>query len=191
MISSEEKILQRVHRNWGWITALGVVLLVFGTFILTSPLQLFVASLTIEVLISMGLAIAGILQIVIGWGAGKAGDGWWQFLGGFVYFLGGVFLLFHPTAALVSLLVVVALVLLADGFATAMFSMRLKNKKSRVWGIISAACSILIGVLLLSGLPGTAAWALGFLVGVAFVFEGIGFVVLGLEARTFETPGTH
>jgi len=96
----KENIKIGLRNSWGWITALGVLMMLFGAFIVTSPLKLFTASLTIEVLIALGLAVTGILQFIHAWHEKKLRGRVWYALGGLVYALGGLFLIFHPTRGL-------------------------------------------------------------------------------------------
>ncbi len=56
----------------------------------------------------------------------------------------------------------------------------------RRWGWLVAAgvASIVVGVLLLLGWPGTALWATGLLLGVNLIFTGVTNTTLALTART-------
>jgi hypothetical protein len=52
-----------LHHSWGWLLALGIVLILFGGLILTTPLG---SSLTTEIWIAMALVAAGALQLAHG-----------------------------------------------------------------------------------------------------------------------------
>ncbi|MDB6047107.1 MAG: hypothetical protein JWM63_5658, partial [Gammaproteobacteria bacterium] len=58
------------------------------------------------------------------------------------------------------------------------------------WGWLVAAgfASILVGVILLLGWPGTALWATGLLLGVNLIFGGITNTTLALAARKSASP---
>ena len=56
----------RLHQSWGWLLALGVVLILFGGLILTTPLGVVTATLTTEIWIAAALVVAGVLQLAHG-----------------------------------------------------------------------------------------------------------------------------
>lgn len=181
----KENFQLSLHDSWGWIAALGVIMIIFGAFIIATPMQLFTASLTIEALIAIGLIVSGGLQFAHALHEPKLRRRAWYLLGGVIYAVGGLFLAFHPTTGLVSLVLLLAIVMLADGVSMAVFGFGLKGQKGRVWVISSGIASFLIGLILFTGLPGTATWVLGLFVGIAFLVEGISFTLLGFEARRF------
>jgi len=49
--------------------------------------------------------------------------------------------------------------------------------------LVSGLLDILLGGILLSGLPGTALWALGMLIGINMLFGGTSLVAMALQAR--------
>jgi uncharacterized membrane protein HdeD (DUF308 family) len=42
---------------------------------------------------------------------------------------------------------------------------------------------LILAAIIISGLPGTAAWALGLLVGINMVFGGTALIAMALQAR--------
>jgi uncharacterized membrane protein HdeD (DUF308 family) len=56
----------KLHQSWGWLLALGVVLILFGFLILTTPMGVVTASLTTEMWIALALVAAGVLQLMHG-----------------------------------------------------------------------------------------------------------------------------
>ncbi len=53
----------RLHHSWGWLLALGVVLILFGGLILTTPLGVVTATLTTEIWIAAALVVAGLASL--------------------------------------------------------------------------------------------------------------------------------
>ncbi len=80
----------KLHHSWGWLLALGVVLILFGGLILTTPLGVITATLTTEIWIAAALVVAGVLQLA----HGLKTTGWsgrlWQMVGGVVFIIGGL-----------------------------------------------------------------------------------------------------
>ena len=46
------------------------------------------------------------------------------------------------------------------------------------WTYLSAACSIVLGLLVFSGWPGSAVWLIGLLVGIDLLFYGWALIAL-------------
>jgi len=172
-----------LRNSWGWITALGMLMMLFGAFIVISPLNLFTASLTIEVLVALGLCVTGILQFMHAWHEKNLQGRMWYALGGLVYALGGLFLIFHPTAGLVSMVLLLAIIMVADGIFMTILGLQSRGRKGWLWLLASGAVSVLVGAILFTDIKSSSSWALGFFVGVAFLVEGVSFTSLGIEAR--------
>ena len=51
------------------------------------------------------------------------------------------------------------------------------------WMLASGILDIVLGVLLILGLPGTALWAIGLLLGLNLLFGGWALILMALHAR--------
>jgi uncharacterized membrane protein HdeD (DUF308 family) len=49
--------------------------------------------------------------------------------------------------------------------------------------LVSGIVDIILAAIILAGLPGTAVWALGLLVGINMIFGGSALVAMALHAR--------
>ena len=52
------------------------------------------------------------------------------------------------------------------------------------WMLVSGVIDLVLAGIILAGLPGTAAWALGLLVGVNMIFGGAALIAIALHARS-------
>jgi uncharacterized membrane protein HdeD (DUF308 family) len=52
------------------------------------------------------------------------------------------------------------------------------------WMLVSGIIDLVLAVIIFAGLPGTAAWALGLLVGINMVFGGVALAAIALHARS-------
>jgi uncharacterized membrane protein HdeD (DUF308 family) len=57
---------------------------------------------------------------------------------------------------------------------------RMRPQTGWVWMLISGAIAFVLGLLIFAGLPGTALWAIGLLVGVNLLSSGLAYLFLGL-----------
>ena len=50
--------------------------------------------------------------------------------------------------------------------------------------LVSGIVDLILAAIILAGLPGTAAWALGLLVGINMLFGGSAMIAMALHARS-------
>jgi len=173
----------KLHQSWGWLLALGIVLILFGFLILTTPMGVVTASLTTEIWIAIAMVAAGVLQLMHGIRAGEWSHASWQMLGGAIFIVGGILIFLYPTLGLVSLTMLIAITLVAQGITSLMVGGGVGDAGSRRWLILSAVISIVAGLLILFDLPSSAGWTLGTIVGAALLLQGISLTLLALEVR--------
>jgi uncharacterized membrane protein HdeD (DUF308 family) len=67
-----------------------------------------------------------------------------------------------------------------------MYALEHKAELTGQWGwmMFSGIIDLILGVIILIGLPGTAAWALGLLVGINMLFGGSALIAIALHARS-------
>jgi uncharacterized membrane protein HdeD (DUF308 family) len=94
-------------------------------------------------------------------------------------------LLARPVQGILTLTIVVGAYFLAEGVATIMYALEHRRELSERWSWLLAAglMDILIAFLIISGLPGSAEWAIGLLVGINLVLGGASLVGMALAAR--------
>jgi uncharacterized membrane protein HdeD (DUF308 family) len=74
---------------------------------------------------------------------------------------------------------------LIEGIASIMYALEHRQQLSGRWGwmLASGIVDLILAAMIFAGLPGTAAWALGLLVGINMLFGGSALVAMGLHAR--------
>jgi len=179
----------RLHQSWGWLLALGLVLILFGGLILTTPLGVVTATLTTEVWIAAALVIGGILQLAHGFKTENWSARSWQMLGGVAFIIGGLLIFVYPTLGLVSITMIVAATLVAQGITSLLVSGGVPDWGGRKWLVLSAVVSIVAGLLVLFDLPSSAGWTLGTIVGAVLLLQGISLTLLALEVHCSQHLG--
>lgn len=173
----------KLHHSWGWLLALGLVLMLFGGLILTTPLGVVTATLTTEIWIAAALVIGGVLQLAHGLKATDWNARAWQMLSGIVFITGGVLAFVYPQLGLESITMIVAATLVAQGITSLMVSGGFPDWTGRKWLILAAVISVVAGLLVLFDLPTSAGWTLGTIVGAVLLLQGVSLTLLGLEVR--------
>jgi len=75
--------------------------------------------------------------------------------------------------------------LVLEGIITIMFALEHRRELSGRWGwmLASGIVDLLLAAAILIGLPGTADWAMGLIVGVNLLFGGAALIGMALAAR--------
>ncbi len=175
-----EERLSRFQTHWGWLLLLGAVQLVGGVLALALPL---VATWAGVMFFGAVLLSSGVMQVV----HAVQMRGWqgmlWHLLSGALYVLGGLVLLTHPLVGALAWTLVLAAMFIVDGVLRVVTALQVRPRDG--WGVFAAGgvVSVLVGLLVWLKWPGSAAWAIGLLLGVNLIFHGAALVVLSLVYR--------
>jgi len=91
-----------------------------------------------------------------------------------------------------SLTLVLIVFFSVEGVATVMYALDHKRELSGRWGwmLASGIVDLIVAGIILAGLPGTAAWAIGLLVGINMVFGGSALIAMAMHARALDSRTT-
>lgn len=166
--------------KWGWFLALGIVLIVAGLAAIAFPLM---GTIAAKILLGWLFLIGGVMMIVHAFQA----PGWqgflWELLIGILYAFAGAYLAFFPFTGLITLALVLSVLFIIEGVFEVIMAFRVRPHDG--WGflLLSGIAALAVGVLIALGLPGSAVWALGLLVGINLLFSGWSYVFLALAGR--------
>jgi uncharacterized membrane protein HdeD (DUF308 family) len=171
-----------VRRHWVLFLIEGIVLVVLGILALLAPV---IASVAATVLFGWLLLLSGVIGLVTTFRARNAPGFWWSLLSAVIGIVAGVLLLGWPLLGTLSLTAVLIAFLLAEGVVSILYALEHRNALSGRWGwmLASGIIDVGLGVLLAIGLPGTAMWALGLLLGINLIFGGWALIFMALHAR--------
>jgi uncharacterized membrane protein HdeD (DUF308 family) len=160
----------------------GVVLLVLGlTAIVIPPL----ATLAVTILLGWLFLVSGVMGLITTFWMRQAPGFWWALVSAVLGIAVGAMLLVLPVSGAFSLTIVLVAFFIIEGVASIMFALDHKRELSGRWGwmLVSGIVDLVLGAMILAGLPSTAAWAIGLLVGINMVFGGTALIGMALHAR--------
>jgi uncharacterized membrane protein HdeD (DUF308 family) len=171
-----------VQRHWGLFLFEGIVLVILGVLAVLAPV---IASVAATIFFGWILLISGIVGLVMSFRARQAPGFWWGLLSDLVGIIAGIFLLLRPLLGTLSLTAVLIAFLFVEGIFTIMYALEHRNALSGRWGwmLASGIVDVILAIILFIGLPGTALWALGLLVGINLLFGGWALIMIALHAR--------
>ena len=97
-------------------------------------------------------------------------------------------LLAWPLSGALSLTLVLIVFFAIEGIVSIMFALDHKRQLSGRWGLmlVSGIVDLVLGAMIVAGLPSTAAWAIGLLVGINMVFGGSALIAMAMHAREID-----
>jgi uncharacterized membrane protein HdeD (DUF308 family) len=171
-----------VKAHWKAFLFEGIVLAVLGLAAMIVPP---LASLAVTIFLGWMFLISGIAGLVVTFWARQMPGFWWSLISAALAVLAGLVLLARPMQGVLTLTIVVGAYFLAEGVATIMYALEHRRELSGRWSwlLVAGLMDLLISFLIIAGLPGSAEWAIGLLVGINLVIGGASLVGMALAAR--------
>lgn len=178
--------LDRFGRNWWLFLTLGILLVLGGISAILAPIF---ASLAVTIAVGAALTVGGVFKFA----HALRSEGWegrgWSILSSIIYFIGGLLLLFNPLAGMISLTVLMIVLIGVDGVVRMVIAFRIRPATGWGWLLAGGVVSVLLAILMTIAMPWISLTALGFLAGIALIFEGWAFIAMALGLRKLRTFG--
>jgi len=178
----QRAVQSALHRHWVLFLIEGIVLLVLGVFAVLVPP---VATLAITILFGWLFLISGIFGLITTFWMRSAPGFWWSLISAALGIVVGLLLLARPLGGALSLTLLLIAFFIVEGAVSIMFALDHKRELSGQWGwmLVSGIIDLALAMMIFAGLPSTAAWALGLLVGINMIFGGAAMIAMALHAR--------
>jgi uncharacterized membrane protein HdeD (DUF308 family) len=172
--------VEGLRRNWGWVLALGVALIVLGIVALGAAVLTTVASV---IFFGWLLIIAGVLETIEGFWQ-RAWSGFFlDLLTGLLSLVAGAFIVGNPLAAAETLTLLIAMMLVFIGVMRIALALS-THFQHWVWMLLNGIISVVLGVMILRQLPDSGLWVIGMFIGIDMLFYGWSLVMLALGVRS-------
>ena len=178
----QRAVQSALHRHWVLFLIEGIVLLVLGVFAVLVPP---VATLAITIVFGWLFLVSGIVGLITTFWMRSAPGFWWSLISAALGIVVGLLLLTRPVGGALSLTLLLIAFFIVEGAVSIMFALDHKRELSGQWGwmLLSGIIDLALAMMILAGLPSTAAWALGLLVGINMIFGGAAMIAMALHAR--------
>jgi uncharacterized membrane protein HdeD (DUF308 family) len=178
----ERQVVRAFRENWHLLLIEGIILALLGAAAIIIPQ---IATLAVTILLSWVFFVSGVVGLITTFMMRQAPGFWWSLFSALVAIAAGVTLIGWPASGALSLTILLIAFFILEGIATIMYALEHKRELSGRWGLVLASGIVDLGLaaIILAGLPGTAAWALGLLVGVNMLFGGGALIGLALHAK--------
>jgi uncharacterized membrane protein HdeD (DUF308 family) len=168
-------------RNASTISILwGVLLIVFGVVAVGSP---FLAAVAVNAVVAWLIVLAGVVHLMLAFGAHGAGSMIWKLLVGVAYLCFGAYLIMHPVLGVASLTLVLASLFLIEGILDIVLFFKMRPMQGATWVLLDGIITLLLGLMIYAQWPSSSAWAIGTLVGISMIFSGVARVMMSWAVR--------
>jgi uncharacterized membrane protein HdeD (DUF308 family) len=178
----QAKVSAAIREHWKAFLFEGILLVVLGLAAMIVPP---LASLAVTIFLGWMFLISGIAGLALTYWARQMPGFWWSLLSAALAVVAGGVLLAQPVEGTQILTIVVGAYFLAEGVTTIMYALEHRRELSQRWSwmLVAGLMDILIAALIITGLPGSALWAIGLLVGINLLFGGASLIGVALAAR--------
>ena len=178
----QQAVEKSLHEHWVLFLVEGIVLLILGAAaILIPPL----ASVAVTIILGWVFLVSGVVGLFTTFRMRAAPGFWWALISAVLGIVVGIMLLASPLRALVPLTIMLIAFFIIEGIVSIMYALEHKRELSGRWGwmLVSGIVDLILAAVIFAGLPGTAAWAIGLLVGINMIFGGAALIAMALHAR--------
>jgi uncharacterized membrane protein HdeD (DUF308 family) len=178
----QRAVVTALHQHWKLYLAEGIVLVILGLLAIVVPP---IATLAVTILFGWLFMVSGVMGLVTTFWMRAAPGFWWALVSAALAILVGGLLLAQPVQGALTLTYVLVAFFVIEGIATIMFALDHRRELSGRWGfmLVSGIVDLVLAVMIVAGLPSTAAWAIGLLVGINLVFGGMALISMALDAK--------
>lgn len=166
---------ETVRRNRGWLTALGILLIVLGVVSIASA---FLATLAGVLLFAVLLLFAGVAQL--GHALSERDDHFgWNFASGLLYLVAGGLLVLDPVSGAVGLTLLLAVFFFFLGALRLSLAQRVRSLHgSSGTLVLTGILDLVLGGLIVLGWPAISAWVIGLFLGIELLSAGISLLMV-------------
>lgn len=170
-----------LRRNWGWLLAAGIALVILGVLGLGASALLSVAS---AIWFGAMMFAGGVVMLIDAF----RHSGWKSLLMhvliGLLYLGVGIMTFINPVVATASLTLLAGCALVAAGIFRIIVALQTRPTPVWIWVLVSGLLSLAIGVMILAQWPASSFWVLGTFLAIELIFQGWACIALARAIRS-------
>ena len=176
----QRAVANSIHQHWQTFLIEGILLVVLGAAAIVLPM---IATLAFTLTIGWLFLIAGGVGLVTTFYMRDAPGFWWALVSAVISLAAGIILLRWPISGTLSLTLVLIAFFAVEGIVTIFYAIEHKTQLSGRWAwmLFSGIVDLILAGIIFAGLPESATWALGLLVGINMLFGGT--AMIGMASR--------
>jgi uncharacterized membrane protein HdeD (DUF308 family) len=182
-----ESITPVIIKASRWLIIWSIVVLVCGVLAVLLPLTFSVA---IAFIIGILVLVAGIVHFVFAFHTRRIGGFFWQIVLGALYETAAIFLLANPLLSILSLTVMLATFLFAEGVLEIALYFRLRRFRHSIWLLFDGIGTLILGIIMIRQWPPHSLEIIGMLVGISLILSALSRIIFFATVRSLNPVPT-
>jgi len=174
------RMQEYVQKNRKLFKFFGFALIILGILALAFPLATTIAT---KIFLGWIFLVSGLFQIWHSFSTREWGGFLFNLIIGALYVFTGAWLAFFPFTGIITLTFLLALTFILQGVLEAVMAFNMRPATGWVWVLLSGGVAVLAGFLIIRGLPSTAGWAIGLLVGINMISSGFAYLAMAFATK--------
>jgi uncharacterized membrane protein HdeD (DUF308 family) len=168
--------LAYLRREWGWLLALGIGMVILGTVAL-----FIMPAATIATVLVLGwlLVISGVIESIHAFGVRRWSGTFLHLIGGILGILVGLLVVTHPVAGALAWTLLFASFFAVIGVFRLLTAMRFKFPHWQ-WAALDGLVTFALGIMLWVKWPWSGFWFMGLAIGISLILRGWSYVMFAL-----------
>ena len=179
--------IYELRKSWGWFMSFGILLLLLGVLCVAGNI-----AATFATVVTLGwlLLISGTVGLLHAFRVHMWEGFFMQLVGALFRGFTGYLLIRYPASGAVTLTLVLASFFIIGGVFRTIGAHALQYPHWG-WSVFSGVVSVVLGVVLLTQLPISSLWFIGFAIGVDMILEGAALISFGSALHQIPEPATY
>jgi uncharacterized membrane protein HdeD (DUF308 family) len=187
MFMNLESITPVISKASRWLSIWSIVGFVCGVLAVLLPLTF---SAAIAFIIGVLVLVAGIVHFVFAFHTSRIGGFFWQIVLGALYETAAIFLLANPLLSILSLTVMLATFLLAEGVLEIALYVRLRRLRHSLWLLFDGIGTLILGLVMARQWPPESPEIIGTLIGISLMLSALSRIIFSATVRTLSPVPT-
>jgi len=167
--------IEQLKKHTKFLKWEGFFLIILGCVAIAMPLMF---SATIEMMLAILFIIGGVGGVLRAVSVKKLPGRGISIILYLLFIVVGFFLIKRPMAGIMTLSVILATCFIVSGVFKVVFALTMKRVKRWGWSLLDGLISIALGGIVFAEWPYSAAWFIGLLVGIRFIFLGNAMIMI-------------
>jgi uncharacterized membrane protein HdeD (DUF308 family) len=177
-----DSLKEAISKHWRLLVAHGAIITLLGLLAIAAPM---VATLAVELFIGWLFLISGIVGLIAVFSMRDISAFVWSLITAALSTFIGVLMVWHPAAGAFSLTIVLTAFFFAEGIFQTAAALGYRHVLAGSWGfmLLSGITDIALALIIVFGLPMSATWTLGILVGINLITSGYAILTIAFVGR--------
>lgn len=181
MDRAAKELQATIQVHWKFLLIQGVFMIALGALAVSLP---HIATIAFEISVGWLFLLVGGVKTFAALKSRYAPGYWWSMATTLLAIVFGLVLIAQPVEGIVTLTIAVIIIFIVEGVAAILIALEYRRHVGNWgWHIFSGVVNLALAYFLWKGLPATADWAIGVLIGINLITTGFSLTMLSLAAR--------